>query len=90
MGKAEAVPRSNYSGWLQHDTLIGSGDQNGDPLIDCLHALEEAVSLLDIPLATDLSGGSVRSKDASGFVIGDDAEYAFACPMISLWEGARV
>lgn len=35
------------------------------------------------------SGGSVRSKDARGFVVGDDAEYAFACTMISLWEGAR-
>jgi hypothetical protein len=35
------------------------------------------------------SGGSVRSKDARGFVVGDDAEYAFACKMISLWEGAR-
>ena len=23
------------------------------------------------------------------FVVGDDAEYAFACTMISLWEGAR-
>jgi hypothetical protein len=33
------------------------------------------------------SGESVRSKDARGFVIGDDAEYAFACTMISLWEG---
>ena len=55
--------------------------------IDCLHALEEAVTLLDIPFATDLSGGSVRSKDARGFVIGDDAEHAFA--MISLWEGGR-
>ena len=43
-------------------------------LIDCLHALEEAVTLLDIPFATDLSGGSVRSKDARGFVVGDDAE----------------
>ena len=53
-------------------------------LIDCLHALEEAVTLLDIPFATDLSGGSVRSKDARGFVVGDDAEYAFACTMISL------
>ena len=31
----------------------------------------------------------VRSKDARGFVVGDDAEYAFACTMISLWEGAR-
>ena len=58
-------------------------------LIDCLHALEEAVTLLDIPFATDLSGGSVRSKDARGFVVGDDAEYAFACTTISLWEGAR-
>ena len=61
-------------------------------LIDCLHALEEAVTLLDIPFATDLSGGSVRSKDARGFGVGDDAEYAFACTMISLislWEGAR-
>ena len=56
---------------------------------DCLHALEEAVTLLDIPFATDLSGGSVRSKDARGFVVGDDAEYTFACTMISLWEGAR-
>ena len=56
-------------------------------LIDCLHALEEAVTLLDIPFVTDLSGGSVRSKDARGFVIGDDAEHAFA--MISLWEGGR-
>src|ERR1700719_4222307 len=36
-------------------------------LIDCLHALEEAVTSLDIPFATDLSGGSVRSKDARGF-----------------------
>jgi hypothetical protein len=35
------------------------------------------------------SGGSVRSKDARGFVVGDDAEYAFACTMISLWEEAR-
>jgi hypothetical protein len=35
------------------------------------------------------SGESVRSKDARGFVVGDDAEYAFACTMISLWEGAR-
>ena len=34
------------------------------------------------------SGGSVR-KDAGGFVVGDDAEYAFACTMSSLWEGAR-
>ncbi len=34
------------------------------------------------------SGGSVRSKDARGFVVGDGAEYAFACMMISLWEGA--
>ena len=58
-------------------------------LIDCLYALEEAVTLLDIPFTTDLSGGSVRSKDARGFVVGDDAEYAFACTMISLWEGAR-
>ena len=33
-------------------------------LIDCLHAREEAVTLLDIPFATDLSGGSVWSKDA--------------------------
>ena len=56
-------------------------------LIDCLHALEEAVTLLDIPFATDLSGGSVRSKDARDFVVSDDAEYA--CTMISLWEGAR-
>ena len=55
-------------------------------LIDCLHALEEAVTLLDIPFATDLSGGSVRSKDARGLVIGGDAEYAFAGTMISLWE----
>jgi hypothetical protein len=55
--------------------------------IDCLHALEEAVTLLDIPFVTDLSGGSMRSKDARGLVIGDDAEHAFA--MISLWEGAR-
>ncbi len=29
----------------------------------------------------------LRSKDARGFVVGDDAEYAFACAMISLWEG---
>jgi hypothetical protein len=39
-----------------------------------------------------MSGGSVRSKDARGFVVGDDAEYAFVCTMISLislWEGAR-
>ena len=43
----------------------------------------------DILFATDLSGGSVRSKDARGFVVGDDAEYAFACTMISLWEGVR-
>jgi hypothetical protein len=28
-------------------------------------------------------------NDARGFVVGDDAEYAFACTMISLWEGAR-
>ena len=56
---------------------------------DCLHALEEAVTLLDIPFAIELSGGSVRSKDARGFVVGDDAEYAFACTIISLWEGAR-
>ena len=56
---------------------------------DCLHALEEAVTLLDIPFATDLSGGSVRSKDARGFVVGDDVEYAFACTMIALWEGVR-
>ena len=35
------------------------------------------------------SGGSVRRKDARGFVVVDDAEYAFACTMISLWEGAR-
>jgi len=35
------------------------------------------------------SGGSVRSKDARGFVVGDDAEHAFACTMISLWEGVR-
>jgi len=35
-------------------------------LIDCLHALEEAVTLRDIPFATDWSGGSVRSKDARG------------------------
>ena len=27
--------------------------------------------------------------DARGFVVGDDAECAFACTMISLWEGAR-
>jgi len=53
-------------------------------LIDCLHALEEAVTLLDILFATDLSGGSVRSKDARGVVVGDDAESAFACTMISL------
>jgi len=58
-------------------------------LIDCLHALEEAVTLLEIPFATDLSGGSVRSKDARGLVVGDDAEHAVACTMISLWEGAR-
>ena len=58
-------------------------------LIDCLHALEEAVTLLNIPFATDSSGGSVRSKDARGFIVGDDAEYAFACTMISPWEGAR-
>ena len=57
-------------------------------LIDCLHALEEAVTLLDIPFATDLSGGSVRSKYARGFVVGDDAGYAFAYTIISLWEGA--
>jgi hypothetical protein len=44
--------------------------------------------LLDI-FATDLSGGSVPSKDARGFVVGDEAEYAFAYTMISLWEGAR-
>ena len=35
------------------------------------------------------SGGSVRSEDARGLVVGDDAEYAFACTMISLWEGVR-
>jgi hypothetical protein len=37
--------------------------------------------------ATGLAGGTVRSKDAKGFVIGDDAGYAFSCTMISLWEG---
>jgi hypothetical protein len=58
-------------------------------LIDCSHAREEAVTLLNIPFATDLSGGSVRSKDTGGFVVGDDAEYAFACTMTSWWEGAR-
>ena len=35
------------------------------------------------------SGGSVRSKNTRGFVVGDDAECAFAWTMISLWEGAR-
>jgi hypothetical protein len=28
-------------------------------------------------------------QDARGFVVGDDVEQAFACTMISLWEGAR-
>ncbi len=28
-------------------------------------------------------------NDARGFVVGDDAEYAFARTMISLWEGVR-
>src|SRR6266404_4553454 len=31
----------------------------------------------------------VEACGARGFVVGDDAEYAFACTMISLWEGAR-
>jgi hypothetical protein len=35
------------------------------------------------------SGGSVRSKDARGFVAGDGADYAFAYTIISMWEGAR-
>jgi hypothetical protein len=26
---------------------------------------------------------------ATGFVVVDDAEHAFSCTMISLWEGAR-
>ena len=59
------------------------------PLLIDVYTHSKAVTLLDIAFATDLSGGSVRSKDARGFVVGDDAEYAFACTMISLWEGAR-
>jgi len=57
-------------------------------LIDCLHALEEAATLLDIPFATDFSGEGVRSTDAGGFGVDDAAEYASACTTISLWEGA--
>jgi hypothetical protein len=35
------------------------------------------------------SGGSVWSKDARGFVVDDDAGYALAYTIISLWEGIR-
>ena len=33
------------------------------------------------------AGGGMQSKDAEGFVVGDNADYAFACTMISQWEG---
>ena len=42
-----------------------------------------------VPRLDYSAGSSVRSKDARGFIVRDDAEWAFACTMISLWEGAR-
>lgn len=35
------------------------------------------------------SGLKRAEQGCQSFVVGDDAEYAFACTMISLWEGAR-
>ena len=45
-------------------------------LIDCLHALEEAVTL-GYPIRHRLVRWKRAEKDARGFVVGDDAEYAF-------------
>jgi hypothetical protein len=58
-------------------------------LIDCLHALEEAITLAGYPIRHRLGRWKRVEQGCQIFVVGDDAEYAFACTMISLWEGAR-
>src|SRR5215472_18399438 len=40
--------------------------------------------------AVGLSGGSVRSKDARGFVVGDDAEYALVHDDLSVRRSTRM